>query len=176
MTETHRAAEPAVHQAAAPEPPTHKEHHDIHAHELLDHETASSTEPWVARVLFGLAGLILLAGAFVAWQFKDLLGGEVGQALPWLIAAAVLLGGAAILESISTVVWVAVIAGIFLLAITYVIAGRVATYPSVGQSIFVVDRFTGEVELCDSTACTVLERHGDLFPTTHLPKLHTKLK
>jgi hypothetical protein len=119
---------------------------------------------------------VLLAGAVAAWQFKDMLGGEVGQALPWIISAAVLLGGAAILESISTAVWISVIAGIFLLAITYVIAGRVATYPSVGQSIFVVDRFTGEVELCTADACTVLPRHGTLFYAPHLPKLMPRIK
>jgi hypothetical protein len=100
-----------------------------------------------------------------------MLGGEVGQALPWIIAAAVLLGGAAIVESISTAVWISLIAGVFLLAITYVVAGRVANYP-VGQSIFVVDRFTGEVELCNPEACTVLPRRGTLFyPLPKLPKL-----
>lgn len=160
MTEVHTA-------------PAREEHHVHHHHE---HEPPSTSEPWIARVLFGFAGLLLLAGAVAAWQFKDMLGGEVGQALPWIIAAAVLLGGAAILESISTIVWVSLIAGIFLLAITYVIAGRVATFPSVGQSIFVVDRFTGEVELCNADACTVLPRRGTLFYAPKLPKLPTRLK
>jgi hypothetical protein len=142
-----------------------------HVHHHHEHEPASTSEPWIATVLFGFAGLVLLVGAVAAWQFKDMLGGEVGQALPWIIAAAVLLGGAAILESISTIVWVSLIAGIFLLAITCVIAGRVATFPSVGQSIFVVDRFTGEVELCNADACTVLPRRGTLF---YAPKLPTR--
>jgi hypothetical protein len=165
-------AEPAGRVAEAPahESTVHarKEHHG--------HQPESASEPWGARVLFALAGFILLGGAFAAWHFKTMLGGEVGQALPWIIAAAVLLGGGALIESIGTVVWVTLISGIFLLAITFVIAGRVATYPSIGQSVFVVDRFSGEVELCTSDSCTVLPRHGTLFQAPHLPRLvpHTK--
>jgi|HubBroStandDraft_6_1064221.scaffolds.fasta_scaffold23034_3 hypothetical protein len=168
MSEDHAPVEQVRHDAG----PEHHHHHEPH-----EHAPAAASEPWVARVLFGFAGLVLLAGAVAAWQFKSMFGGEVGEALPWIIAAAVLLGGAAILESISTSVWIALIAGIFLLAITYVIAGRVATYPSVGQSIFVVDRFTGEVELCNSEACTVLPRRGNLFyPLPKLPKVPTITK
>ncbi|MGD0191886.1 MAG: hypothetical protein ABSD74_14190 [Rhizomicrobium sp.] len=165
MSEDNSFAASARHEASAGDAPAHahKDHHE--------HEPETASEPWGARVLFGFAGLILLAGAFAAWHFKTMLGGEVGQALPWIIAAAVLLGGAAIVETIDTVVWVTLIAGIFLLAITFVIAGRVATYPSIGQSIFVVDRFSGDVELCTSDSCTVLPRHGVLFQVPHLPKL-----
>src|SRR5215469_17702172 len=89
----HVAAERAVHQANAPAAPAHTEHkehhqhHSAHAHVTEEHTSDSASEPWVARVLFGIAGVLLLAGAYVAWQFKDMLGGEVGQALPWLIAA-----------------------------------------------------------------------------------------
>jgi hypothetical protein len=173
MSEEHTHVEAAPVVTEAHTAPAREEHHVHHHHE---HEPASASEPWIARVLFGFAGLVLLVGAVAAWHFKDMLGGEVGQALPWIIAAAVLLGGAAIIESISTIVWVSLIAGIFLLAITYVIAGRVATFPSVGQSIFVVDRFTGEVELCNAEACTVLPRHGTLFYAPKLPKLPTHLK
>lgn len=145
---------------------TAAEHHDIEHH---GNGADSTAEPWVARVVFGFGGLALLAGAFAAWHFKDVLGGQVGEALPWLIAAAVLLGGAAVVESIGTAVWIALIAGAFLLAITFVVAGRVATYPSVGQSVFVVDRFTGDVELCDASACKVLERHGTFLAAPQLP-------
>jgi hypothetical protein len=141
----------------------HVEHH------LEPQAPAASSEPWAMRALFGFAGLILLGGAYVAWQFKGMLGGEVGQALPWLIAAAVLLGAGALIESISTLVWVSLIAGVFAIAVTFIVTGRVTTYPSVGQSIFVVDRFSGEVELCNAQACTVLPRNGYFLPQPSLP-------
>jgi len=47
---------------------------------------------------FGVAGLLLLAGSYLAWRSAGALGGSIGEALPWLIAAAVLLGTGAIIE------------------------------------------------------------------------------
>ena len=141
----------------------HKDHgHETHEHSAVERiETISNTStPWGLRLAFGFGGLLLLAGAFVAWQFRDALGGSIGEALPWLIAAAVLIGAGAIIESVTVEVWVALIVGVFAVAVTFVIAGRVATYPSQGQSIFVVDRFTGEVELCTASDCRVLPREG----------------
>lgn len=136
-------------------------------------ETISSTStPWGLRLAFGFGGLFLLAGAFVAWQFRGSLGGSVGEALPWIIAAAVLLGAGAIIESVTVEVWVALIVGVFAVAVTFIIAGRVATYPSQGQSIFVVDRFSGEVELCMAEGCKVLPRNGTFLPN---PQLHPLL-
>ena len=85
MSEDHGHTDPATNDTH-PEPhyTGRAEHHEPQA-------PAPSSEPWAMRALFGFAGLILLGGAYVAWQFKGMLGGEVGQALPWLIAAAVLL-------------------------------------------------------------------------------------
>jgi hypothetical protein len=163
MSEDHGHTDPATNDTH-PEPhyTGRAEHHEPQA-------PAPSSEPWAMRALFGFAGLILLGGAYVAWQFKGMLGGEVGQALPWLIAAAVLLGAGALIESISTLVWVSLIAGVFAIAVTFIVTGRVTTYPSVGQSIFVVDRFSGEVELCNAQACTVLPRNGYFLPQPSLP-------
>ena len=142
-------------------------------HETVERiETVSSSStPWGVKVLFGFAGIVLLAGAFAAWQFAGSMGGPIGQALPWIIAAAVLLGAGAIIESVTVEVWVALIVGVFAVAITFIVAGRVATYPSQGQSIFVVDRFTGEVELCTAEGCKVLARNGAFFHAPQLPTL-----
>ena len=155
---------------------------DDHSHEIheadCNHGTAerietvsSASTPWGVKLAFGIAGILLLAGAFVAWQFAGTLGGSVGEALPWLIAAAVLLGAGAIIESITVEVWVALIVGVFAVAVTFIIIGRVATYPSQGQSIFVVDRFSGEVELCTVDGCKVLPRNGTFLPNPQLPPL-----
>ncbi|MDE2111607.1 MAG: hypothetical protein KGJ79_10735 [Alphaproteobacteria bacterium] len=143
-----------------------------HNHDAVERiETVSSTSvPWGLRLAFGFGGLLLLAGAFIAWQFHSLLGGTVGQALPWLIAAAVLLGAGAIVESITAEVWVALIAGVFAVVVAFVVTGRVSVYPSQGQSLFVVDRFSGEVELCTAAECKVLPRNGAFLTA---PKIQT---
>ena len=148
--------------------PIHEDHHPV----IERIETRSGADsPWAVRLVFGIVGFLLLTGAFVAWQFQGLLGGSVGQALPWLIAAAGLLGAGAIIESITMEIWLALIVGVFAVAVTFVIAGRATTYPSVGQSIFVVDRFSGEVELCNAEACKVLPRNGAFLTNPQLPKL-----
>lgn len=141
----------------------HAEHH--HHHEEIEKiETISSTTtPWGVRLTFGIAGLLLLAGAFAAWQFRGLLNGDIAQALPWIIAAAAILGAGAIMESITTEIWLAVIAGAVALAVTFLIVGRVSVYPSAGQSMFVVDRFTGDIKLCTADGCKLLE-HIAVFP------------
>jgi hypothetical protein len=151
----------------------HAVHEDIHNHDTVERiETVSSgSTPWSVRLGFGIAGFLLLAGAFVAWRFAGALGGTIGEALPWLIAAAVLLGAGAIIESVTVEVWVALIVGVFAVAITFLIAGRVATYPSQGQSVFVVDRFSGEVELCTAQGCNVLPRNGTFLTNPQLPAL-----
>ncbi|MGA7712839.1 MAG: hypothetical protein WCA81_13120 [Rhizomicrobium sp.] len=132
---------------------------------------SSSSTPWSVKLLFGFTGIVLLAGAFVAWKFAGSMGGTIGQALPWIIAAAVLLGAGAIIESVTVEVWVALIVGVFAVAITFIIAGRVATYPSQGQSVFVVDRFTGEVELCTADGCKLLQHNSAFIPAAQLPAL-----
>ena len=138
-----------------------------HHHEDIERiETISSTAtPWGVRLAFGIAGLLLLAGAFVAWQFRGVMAGSVAEAMPWVIAAAVLLGAGAILESVTTEIWIAVIVGIFAVGIAFIVVGRVSVHPAQGQAIFVVDRFTGDVELCDANVCKVLPRNGSFFAT-----------
>jgi len=135
-----------------------RRHDDIEKIETI----SSTTTPWGVRLAFGIAGLLLLAGAFVAWQFRGALSGEVAEALPWVLAAAVLLGAGAIMESVTTEIWIAVIAGVFLLLIAFVVVGRFTVTPGLGWSIYVVDRFTGEVEHCGADACKVLPRTGDV--------------
>jgi hypothetical protein len=135
---------------------------------------SSTTTPWAVRLGFGIAGLVLLAGAFAAWRFGNQLGGSIGEALPWIIAAAVLLGAGALLETITIEVWLALIIGTFAVAITFLIMGRATTFPSVGQSVFVVDRFSGEVELCTADGCKVLPRNGAFLTNPQLPHLPGK--
>ncbi len=130
-----------------------------------ENKPASSFEgaspSWVIRVVFGLAGLVLLAGAFVAWQYHGLFNGAFGEALPWIMAAAVLLGTGAIIESISTWVWVALIAGIFAVFVAFVVTGRyIVTAPEHGQ-VFVLDRFGGDVQICGAEGCHNISE-GDL--------------
>ena len=104
------------------------------------------------------------------------MGNSISQALPWLIAAAVLLGAGAIIESVTVEIWVALIVGVFAVAITFLIVGRVTTYPSQGQAIFVIDRFTGEVEFCTPDHCKVLPSNTAFLPAPPalpaLPNLH----
>jgi hypothetical protein len=116
---------------------------------------------WLIRVVFGLAGLVLLTCALVAWQYHGVFNGALGEALPWIMAAAVLLGTGAIVESISTWVWIALIAGIFAVAVAFVVTGRfVVTAPDHG-AVFVVDRFGGDVQMCAAEGCHNISE-GDL--------------
>jgi hypothetical protein len=145
----------------------------LHDHSVIHEriENTGTNAPWAVRLGFGIAGLVLLIGAFAAWRFGSALGGSIGEALPWIIAAAVLLGAGAILETITLQVWLALIIGMFAVAITFLIVGRATTYPSAGQSLFVVDRFSGEVELCTATNCKVLPRSGEFLTNPKMPAL-----
>jgi hypothetical protein len=134
-------------------------------------ETVSSTMlPWKVRLVFGFVGILLLASAFAAFEFGDMLHGSLMKAVPWLIVVALVLGAFAILETITMEIWLALIVGGFALAIVFIVMGRVSTYPSAGQSVFVVDRYSGEVELCTAEGCKVLPRMG-IFLTTPEVKL-----
>lgn len=136
----------------------HHHHDDIEKVETI----SNTTTPWAVRLGFGIAGLILLVGAFVAWQFRDTMNGHLAQALPWIIAGAIVLGAGAIMESITTEIWLVVIAGAFALAITFLIVGRVAVYPSAGPSTFVIDRFSGDVQFCTPDGCKPLAKVATL--------------
>lgn len=142
----------------------HSEHHGDDIERI---ETISSTKtPWGVRLGFAIGGLLLLAGAFVAWLLRDQLTGPVAEALPWIIAAAVVLGAGAILETITIEIWLALIIGVVAVVIAFVVVGSVTVYPTQG-GVYVVERFTGEVEFCTPDGCKVLPRMGMLQPVLH---------
>lgn len=154
-------------------------HHDEHpAEHTVEHvhdttreivHDGNGREPnWAVRMALGVGGILLLLGALAAWQMQDKFGGELAVALPWLIAGAILLGAAAVVESITTEVWVALIAGVFLLAASFIITGRVTVaLDQSAHSAFVVDRFTGEVRVCNAMGCRDLP--GFEGPSVSLP-------
>jgi hypothetical protein len=145
---------------------------DDHAHaerveEIERIETVSSTKtPWGVRLGLAIGGLVLLMGAFVAWQFRGSFSGPVSEALPWVIAAALVLGAGAILETITVEIWLALIIGAVAVVIAFIVVGSVVVYPTQG-GVYVVERFTGEVEFCTPDLCKVLPRMGTLQPQLH---------
>ena len=44
---------------------SHHNHHDVERIETI----SSTTMPWGLRAAFGLGGILLLLGAFAAWEF-----------------------------------------------------------------------------------------------------------
>jgi hypothetical protein len=132
------------------------------AEKKSENDWSGSSPSWVIRIVFAVAGIVLLGGAVVAWQYQSAFG-SMANVLPWVVAAALILGAGAIIESISAVVWVALFTGIFAVAVAFVITGRfVVTQPD-GRTIFVVDRFAGQVQFCSAEACRTISR-GDLPP------------
>lgn len=148
----------------------HVEHvHDV-THDVV-HDRDEREPNWMVRIALGVGGLLLLLGALAAWQMQDRFGGQFAVVLPWLIAGAVLLGAAAIVESITTELWVTLIAGIFLLAAAFIVTGRVTVQlDQQAHSAYVVDRFTGEVRICNSGGCRDLPGFGG--PSVALPSAH----
>jgi hypothetical protein len=148
----------------------HAEHH--HA-EIERVETISSTMlPWGVRLGFAIAGLVLLAGAIVAWMFRASLNGPAAEALPWVLVVALVLGALAIIESITVEIWLALIIGAFAVAIAFIAVGSVTVHPAISPvpgapGVFVVERFTGEVEYCTPDGCKVLPHSGVLQPQLH---------
>jgi fatty acid desaturase len=145
------------------------EDHTEHHHEDIERvETISSTMlPWGVRLGFAIAGLVLLAGAIVAWMFRGSLSGPVAEALPWVIVIALVLAALAIIESITVEIWLALIIGAFAVVIAFIVVGTVSAYPAQGQAVFVVERFTGEVEYCTPDGCKLLPHNGALQPQLH---------
>lgn len=116
---------------------------------------------WWVRLLLALGGIALLAGAIYAWQMQDSFGGRYAMMLPWLIVGAILVGGAAIVESITAEIWVTLIGGIFILLAAYVISGRVdVQIDAAAHQAYVVDRFTGQVRICNGVTATCREVSG----------------
>jgi hypothetical protein len=137
-----------------------EEHHEGHHHEVEVEriETVSSTTtPWTVRLVFGILGLVFLASAVAAWQFRDLFNGHVAEALPYVIIGLVVIGAGAIVESITTEIWLALIGGVIALAVTFLIVGRSQIVPNDG-ALYVVDRFTGVVQFCTPDGCLPLKQ------------------
>jgi hypothetical protein len=151
-----------------PEHPV-EETHVEHVHDtVVEHDNGSPN--WAVRLALGVGGIVLLLGALAAWQFQDRMGGALAIALPWLIAGAVLLGAAALVESITTEVWVTLLAGIFVLAAAFIVTGRVTVeLDEPAHSVFVIDRFTGEVRVCNTVGCHDLPGFGGPSVSVDLP-------
>ena len=133
--------------------------HDVVEHDVVEHDNGSPN--WAVRLGLGVGGILLLLGALAAWQFQDRFGGQLAIALPWLLAGAILLGAAALVESITSEVWVTLIAGVFVLAAAFIVTGRVnVQLDEPAHSVFVIDRFTGEVRVCSPIGCRDLPGFG----------------
>ncbi|MBU6472740.1 MAG: hypothetical protein KGJ75_17690 [Alphaproteobacteria bacterium] len=127
---------------------------------------------WGVRLFLAVGGVALLAGALAAWQMQDQFGGRLASALPWLIFGAVVLGVAAVVESITTEVWVTLIAGFFLILIAYVVTGRVNVQLDQQQhAAYIVDRFTGETRICSVEGCRDLAGFGGPSIALKMPKM-----
>ena len=139
-------------------------HHHHHPEVEIERiETVSSaTTPWTVRLIFGILGIVLLATALAAWQFRTLFDAHITQALPYIIAGLGVLGIGAIVESITTEIWLALIAGVVALAITFLIVGRSQLIPTEGAALFVVDRFTSAVQFCTQDGCKPLPQVAEL--------------
>ncbi len=130
--------------------------HETHASE--NHERPT----WLVRLALGIGGIVLLVVALVAWQMHADFGGRAAVVLPWLVVAAILLGAAAIIESITSSVWITLIGGVFAIVVALLIAGRFYTeFDAQAHSVFIVDRLTGDVKLCSQEACRALPDSGD---------------
>jgi hypothetical protein len=123
---------------------------------------SSSTTPWTVRLIFGILGIVFLATALAAWQFRGLFDGHITQALPYIIAGLGVLGIGAIVESITTEIWLALITGVVALIVTFLIVGRSQVLPVEGSALFVVDRFTSAVQFCTQDGCKPLPQVAEL--------------
>jgi len=139
----------------------HRHHHPEVEIERIE-TVSSTTTPWTVRLIFGILGLVFLATALAAWQFRAMFDGHVMQALPYIIAGLGVLGIGAIVESITTEIWIALIAGVIALAVTFLIVGRSQLVPVEGSSLFVVDRFTSAVQFCTQDGCKPLPQVAEL--------------
>lgn len=119
--------------------------------------TSNNRVPWAVRLVFGILGILFIASAFAAWFFRDMFDGHLAQALPWVIGGLAVLGVGAIVESITTELWMVIITGIVALLVTFLIVGRSQILTQDG-ALFVVDRFSGEVQYCTQDGCLSLKK------------------
>lgn len=121
-------------------------------------ETVSSTTaPWTVRLIFSILGIVFIASAVAAWQFREVFDGHIAEALPYIIIGLMVLGVGAIVESITKEIWITLIAGVIALGVTFLIVGRTQIIPSEG-ALYVVDRFSGQVEFCTPDGCLPLKQ------------------
>lgn len=149
------------------------EGHHHHHPEIERIETVSSTTtPWTVRLVFGVLGLVLIGTAVAAWEFRALFNDHIAQALPYIIAGLGVIGVGAIVESITTEIWLALIGGLIALAVTFLIVGRSQIIPSEG-ALYVVDRFSGTVQFCTPDGCKPLKQVAELPkpPVMALPEI-----
>jgi len=167
VTETQTTTTTVDHEhVEAPPARNHVVEH-VQTHDVI-HER-DGKPGWAVRLALGVGGIILFLGALAAWQMQDRFGGTWAVALPWLVAGGILLGAAAIVESIGTPVWVTLIGGVFLLAAAFIVMGRVTVaLDQQAHSAFIVDRFTGEVRVCNMDGCRDLP--GFSTPPVAIPK------
>jgi len=145
------------------------ESHHHHHPEIERIETVSSTTtPWTVRLVFGVLGLVFIGAAVAAWEFRALFDDHIAQALPYIIAGLGVIGVGAIVESITTEIWLALIGGLIALAVTFLIVGRSQVFPSEG-ALYVIDRFTGTVQFCTPDGCKPLKQVSEL-PKPALPE------
>ena len=73
--------------------------------------------------------------------------------------------------SIDAVLSIFALAGVFLLAAAFIVTGRVTVQlDQQAHSAYVVDRFTGEVRICNANGCRDLPGFGG--PSVALPSPH----
>src|SRR6516225_3365051 len=110
-----------------------------HHHEAA--ETNGHERPtWLVRLALGVGGIILLAFALIAWQMHMDFGGRFAMVLPWIVVVAILLGTAAVIESITSTVWITLIGGLFVVIAAFLIAGRFTVeFDAPAHSVFMVD-------------------------------------
>jgi hypothetical protein len=147
--------------------------HADHFHETTHDIVHDGNGPsWAIRLTLAVGGVLLLAAALAAWQMQDQFGGRLAVVLPWLIFGALVLGVAAVVESITTAVWVTLLAGFFLLAAAYIVTGRVnVQLDQQSHAAFIVDRFTGEIRICTTAGCRDLAGFGGPSVAVKLPSM-----
>ncbi|GAA0572005.1 hypothetical protein [Rhizomicrobium electricum] len=153
-------SEEKVVAAAEEHEPHHHHHHDEVEVERIE-TVSSTTTPWTVRLIFGILGLVFLGCAVAAWQFRDLFNGHIAEALPYIIIGLIVIGAGAIVESITTEIWLALIGGVIALAVTFLIVGRMQVIPNEG-ALYTVDRFTGAVQFCTPDGCLPLKQVSEL--------------
>lgn len=157
------------HHAHAQEHTDHHDHHDHHAVETTRVIHDDAEEPnWPARLALGVGGAVLLVLAALGWEMQDQLPPMVAKLVPWLGLVAVLLGAAAIIQSVTSEFWIALVAGAAAVVVAFLLAGRVnVQLDAAAHQVFIVDRFTGEARICSAKGCQTLP--GFAGPSVNVP-------